>query len=136
MPNQTPARLTAALEGVGEAGMVDPELFQIGNEGGAAVVGFLGLLADMIRGSSAVEFLVLRLVVEEILLSRAAGHGELGDALRLGGVMAEQVLAFQKGRVEQLLRELRPYGSTADAGGWLGEKMAAGDFEHQCWLSA
>ena len=50
-------------------------------------------------------------------MSRATGHEEIDDALRLGGVVAEQVLAFQKGSAEQLLRELRPEGSTADAGG-------------------
>ena len=53
--------------------------------------------ADMIGEGLAVEFLELRLVVEEVLLGGAAGHEEIDDALRLGGVVGEQVFALRGG---------------------------------------
>ena len=53
--------------------------------------------AHVIWESLAVEFVELWFVVEKILLSWPAGHEEIDDALRLGGVVGEQVFALRGG---------------------------------------
>ena len=127
-------RLILGLLAVGWSGATVAEkpnvLLIVADEQGYNDLGLLGNgIITPTLDRLAVEFVELRLVVEELQLAGAAGHEEVDDALGLGAVVRRLRRERVGGRRGLVRREQRRQGDRAEAHAAVAEEVAAGAAE-------